>query len=80
LAQNWNNKNEPGTIVKGIVLTKNYYKIAHDLLALKSSKVYMTFFFQTNTIRVIFENVLALPSFIMAVNGCFCSKASYFTL
>uniref|UniRef100_A0A673LUN2 Zmp:0000000521 n=1 Tax=Sinocyclocheilus rhinocerous TaxID=307959 RepID=A0A673LUN2_9TELE len=33
-------------------------------------EVYMTFFFQTNTIRVLLQNVLALPSFIMAVNGC----------
>ncbi len=27
-------------------------------------------FFQTNTIRVILKNDFALPSFIMAVNGC----------
>ncbi len=27
------------------------------------------FFFETNTIVVIYKNVLALPSFIMAVNG-----------
>ncbi len=33
----------------------------------------MTFFFQVNPIRVIFKNVLALPSFIMAVNGCYFS-------
>ncbi len=32
-------------------------------------KVYMNFFFQPNTIRVILKNVLAFPSFIMAVNG-----------
>ncbi len=31
----------------------------------------MTFFFQTNPIRVILKMVLALPSVIMAVNGCF---------
>jgi len=30
------------------------------------------FFFQTDTIRVMLKNVLALPSFIMTVNGCFC--------
>jgi len=29
----------------------------------------MTFFFQTKTIGVIFKNILALPSFIMGVNG-----------
>ncbi len=33
----------------------------------------MTFFFQTNPIGVIFKNVLALPSFIMAVNECYFS-------
>ncbi len=27
-------------------------------------RVYMTFFFQTNTVRVVFKNVLALSSFI----------------
>jgi len=33
----------------------------------------MTFFFQTNTIRVIFKkNIMNLPSFIMAVNCRFC--------
>jgi len=32
----------------------------------------MTFFFKTNTIRVILKNVLALPSFKRAVNGRFC--------
>jgi len=34
----------------------------------------MTFFFQTNAILHIkmFKNALALPSFKMAVNGCFC--------
>ncbi len=31
--------------------------------------VYMTFLFQTNTIEVILKTVLALSSFIMAVNG-----------
>jgi len=30
----------------------------------------VTIFFQTNTIRDIFKNILALPSFIMVVNGC----------
>jgi len=29
----------------------------------------MTILFQTNTIRVILKNILALPSFIMGVNG-----------
>ncbi len=33
-----------------------------------SSQVYMTFFFQMNTVGVLL-NALALPSFIMAVNG-----------
>jgi len=32
----------------------------------------MAFFFQMNTVRVILKNALALPSFIMALNGCFC--------
>jgi len=29
----------------------------------------MTIFFQTNTIGDVFKNILALPSFIMVVNG-----------
>jgi len=29
----------------------------------------MTIFVQTNTIKVILKNILALPSFIMVVNG-----------
>jgi len=29
----------------------------------------MTIFFQTNTVRDIFKNTFALPSFIMVVNG-----------
>ncbi len=33
----------------------------------------MIFFFQTNPIRVIFKFVLAIPSVIIAVGGCFCS-------
>ncbi len=33
----------------------------------------MTFFFQTNPIRVILKMVLALLSSIIAVGGCFCS-------
>ena len=37
----------------------------------------MTFFFQTNTIRVILKNVLALPSFIMAVNGRFGERVTH---
>jgi len=37
--------------------------------------VYMTFFSQTKTIRVILNNVLALPSFILAVNGSFCFES-----
>jgi len=43
--------------------------LAHDLLTPKPSKVYMTFFFQTNTIEIILINTLALLSFIMAVDG-----------
>jgi len=30
------------------------------------------FFIQTNTIGVILKKIHGLPSFIMAVNGCFC--------
>ncbi len=33
----------------------------------------MTFFFQTNPIGVILKIVLAIPSVIIAVGGCFCS-------
>jgi len=35
----------------------------------------MTFYSQPNTIRVILNNVLALPSFIMAVNSVGLSEA-----
>ncbi len=34
----------------------------------------MTFFFQTNPIRVILKTVLALLNVIIAVCGCFCSS------
>ncbi len=40
------------------------------LLTLKASYVYMTFFFQTNPIRVILKIVLAPPSLTMGINGC----------
>lgn len=40
-----------------------------ESLTLKPSQVYLTFFFQTNTIRVILINTLKPPSFIMAVTG-----------
>ncbi len=51
---------------KGIVQPK--MKIT-PWFTLKSTKVYMNFFFQMKTIRVLLKNVLALPSFIMPVNG-----------
>ncbi len=59
----------PKKILKGYFTKK--WRLPHDLLTLKPSYVYMTFIFQTNTIRVIFKNVLTLPNFIMAVDGCY---------
>ncbi len=50
-------------LLKGIVHQKL------NILTLKPSYVYMTFFFQRSTVWVILKNVLALPRFIMAVNG-----------
>ncbi len=56
-------RNRKGTVDTKILNT-------HDLLIFEPAYVYMTFFFQMNTIGVILKNILALPSFVMAVNGC----------
>jgi len=40
--------------------TQKKRKLAHDLLTLKASWVYMNFFFQLNTIGGILKNILAL--------------------
>jgi len=39
--------------IKGLWFTQKE-NLSHDLLTLKTTYVYMTFFFQTNTIRVIY--------------------------
>jgi len=59
------------------------WKLAHDLLTLKPSEVYLTFFFQTNTIRVWQENIsILVKAWILNINifltqtHCFASHRS----